>query len=381
MLHHMATAIRALTTRRVAFHCDGIPYRFASVPWRKLLNWLRVEASMHVRPETPWGLPTHVQLEPTNFCNLRCALCPVTTGMERPSGFLHFDLFRKIIDEIGDTVFLLQLWDWGEPFLHPDIYEMIAYARQKDLRIVSSTNGHVFADQENAVKVVRSGLDTLIVAVDGVTQETYEQYRRGGNLEQVLQGVREVIAQKRLLGSATPLVNLRFMVMKQNEHEIPAFKRLAKSLGVDVLTFRTICPLDAGKKQGRDRPDMDFLPDDTRYQRFRRDSATNERIRRKRNPCKTLWNNPVIHWNGAVCPCCFDADEKYALGSLAAESFREIWTGRGYRQFRRKFRDNYRNIDLCSECTYAFEGGTCSTEDTLEACFYAMAGESANGRE
>jgi radical SAM protein with 4Fe4S-binding SPASM domain len=370
VLRDVMKALKALLTRRVEIYCDGIPYRYRRVPLGKLLNWIRVEASLRLRTVRPWGLPTHLQVEPTNFCNLKCALCPVTTGMKRPSGFLNVDLFKRIIDEVGDMLFLVLLWDWGEPFLHPGVYEMIEYARKRDIRIVSSTNGHVFAEKENAVKVVRSGLDTLIFAVDGLTQETYKQYRCGGNLERVLEGIRQVINQKRLLGSSTPLVNLRFLVMKHNEHEISGIRHLAQSLGVDALTFRTLCPLGSHEHSGCEGPETGFLPENALYQRFRRDQYTKERIRRKLNPCKNLWNNPVIHWNGCVCSCSFDADEKYAMGRLANENFRQIWTGRCYLHLRRRFRRNYRDIPLCAECTYSFEGGTCSTEDILEATIF-----------
>ena len=141
-------------------------------------------------------------IEPSTRCNLRCALCPITAGLERPQGLMDPALFRKILDEVGPYTFTLLLWDWGEPFVNPHVYDMIAYAKSKQVKVISSTNGHLFARPEHAEALVRSGLDSIIFAIDGVTQASYERYRQGGNLETALEGVRQVVAAKRRLGSA-----------------------------------------------------------------------------------------------------------------------------------------------------------------------------------
>ena len=129
-------------------------------------------------------------------------------------------------------------WDWGEPFLNPHAYDMIRYAHEAGIKVVSSTNGHIFASEGHAREAVESGLDVLVFSVDGISQETYQRYRAKGRLEVVLEGIRRVVAEKRRLGSRTPVVNLRFIVMKHSEHEIPRLEEYARSLGVDVLTLR-----------------------------------------------------------------------------------------------------------------------------------------------
>jgi len=364
------SAIEALITRRVEIPCDGISYHFEGVPLRKILNWILVEASVFFRPERPWGGPTHLQIEGTNLCNLRCALCPVTTGMQRDSGYMEYGLFTKIVDETAGSVFLLLLWDWGEPFLHPRIFDMISHARQRGMRVVCSTNGHMLANDGYAERLIRSGLDTLIVAMDGVTQQTYEKYRCGGSLERVLEGVRALVEKKREMDSGKPLVNLRFIAMKHNEHEIPDFGRIAETLGVDAAAVRALCPFD-NIREREAGADEEFTPMNPSYQRFRQDAGTGRRIRRLRNPCKTPWNNPTVHWNGVVCPCTFDPHEKNSLGNLAHASMKEIWSGEKYRSFRRRFRRDYRDMAICRECTNAYAGGTCSTEDIIEVRFFS----------
>lgn len=358
-------AVKALLTREVHIDCDGIPYYFRNVPSKKLKNWFFVESSLLFKPEKPWGWPTHIQVEPTNICNLQCSLCPVTEGLKRPKGHMSLELFKRFIDDTGEYVFLIILWDWGEPFLNPSVYEMISYAKGKGIKLVSSTNGHVFANVEHAKKVVNSGLDTLIFAVDGITQETYESYRKRGDLGTLLQGIRNVVNAKRTLEMDTPLINFRFIPMKHNEHELPMLKDFAGSLGVDVLTIKTLNPHCESIRE----EDIAFLPQDTFYQRFKYDHE-GYRYRRKRNPCKALWNNPIIHWDGKISPCTYDPHDDYTVGDYSSTAFEEIWWGSATRKLRRLFRKDYQKIHQCNWCSYAFEGGTLSSETIVESHFF-----------
>jgi len=94
------------------------------------------------------------------------------------------------------------------------------------------------------------------------------------------------------------------------------------------------------------------------------------RVRRVRNPCKHPWYHPTVHWNGVVCSCTFDPQEKFPLGDLRQTSFRKIWSGQLYRCLRRQFRADWNQVPLCRECTYAYEGGDCSRESISEAVFF-----------
>jgi len=367
-------AVRALITLSVVIECDRIPFEFHQVPLRKILNWILVETSIFIKPEKPWGWPTHFQIEPTTFCNLRCALCPVSEGMNRPTGHMDFELFKKLIDEAKDYVFLILLWDWGEPFINPYIYDMISYAKDKGIKIVSSTNGHVFAEEENAKKLVQSGIDTVIVAVDGITQKTYERYRRSGDLETVFKGIRNIAASKQALHSQTPLVNFRFIAMKHNEHEIPELKKLAQSLEVDVLSIKTLNPHASDtyfeNRAAKKEIYNVFVPKSARFQRFKYvDNGKNRTYLRRDPPCKNLWNAPTIHWDGSVCPCTYDYNEMYAFGNLNKNSFKNIWFGVPYRKMRRQFRSDWSKIELCCNCSYTYEGGSSIDETIADIVF------------
>jgi radical SAM protein with 4Fe4S-binding SPASM domain len=256
---------------------------------------------------------------------------------------------------------------------------MIAYARSKGVKVISSTNGHLFARDEFADRLVRSGIDSIIFAIDGVTQASYERYRQGGSLETALTGIRNVVTRKHALGLSTPLVNFRYIVMAQNEDEISRVKELAPSLGVDALTFKTLNPhsVDPYTPSTRDPGGgKAFLPRDPRYRRFRYE-AGGTRLRRKRNPCKQLWNNPVIHWDGTVISCSYDPREQFPLGNLREASFAEIWNSEAYRGLRHRFRKDWEHMPRCNDCSYAWDGGSCSHETIAEAIFYRSA---AGGR-
>lgn len=371
VLGQMRQGLEGLLRRRVHLVSDGIPYRFDNVPLAKVVNAILAEASCFFQPGQPWAWPTHIMVEPATFCNLRCVLCPVTQGLERPRGLMALSLFKKIMDEMGRYVFTLLLWDWGEPFLNPEVYDMIAYAKTTGVKVISSTNGHLFANRTQAEKLVDSGLDTIIFAIDGVSPEIYRIFRQGGDLQTALEGLKMVARVKQERGSRKPCLNFRFIVTRDNEQEIPKVRKVARQMGADVLTFKTLNNCMPNFDHGETAVLLNpfFIPRQAKYQRFKTD-ARGRLLRRRRNPCKQLWNHPVVHWNGNITPCTFDAHDRYTLGNLQEDSFRDIWWGEPYREMRRQFREDYRQIKLCNGCTYAFDGGSCANETIAEVILY-----------
>jgi len=275
---------------------------------------------------------------------------------------------------------LMMFWDWGEPFLNPHSCEMIRYARSAGIKVVCSTNGHLFANREHARRVVESGLDVLVFSVDGITQETYQRYRARGRLESVLEGIRNVVDEKRRLGSATPLVNFRFIVMRHNEHEISQVEDFARSLGVDVMTLRKFHAVPDSRREGLEG-ELDLMPDQAKFRLPAAPQNGGGPVRVDHNPCKNLWNCPTIHWDGTVCSCFMDFNERQPLGSLAARSFRQIWRGGAYAVLRRAFRERWKELPRCGACASGFEGGDVGRESNAEAVFFHnAAGGSADER-
>jgi MoaA/NifB/PqqE/SkfB family radical SAM enzyme len=379
MFRKILRVLAALSSRRISFELDLIPLDFEKVPPRKIFNWLLTESSVALKPASPWGFPTLLQIEPTNRCNLRCQVCPVGMGLKRSTGDMDLDMFKDLIDHLGKFLLVMMFWDWGEPFLNPDAYEMIQYARRAGIKVVCSTNGHVFADDEYARRVVNSGLDVLVFSVDGITQETYQTFRTQGKLETVIQGIRNVVEQRDRLRSATPVVNLRFIVMKHSEHEIPQLRPYARSLGVDVLTLRKFHFVPGTEKTVRDtahettRPER-MVPSETRFQLPALQAGHLAPVRVARNPCKNLWNCPTIHRDGTVVSCFMDYDERRPLGSLRTQTFREIWCGEPYRRLRQAFRRSWQELANCEKCPSGYKGGDVGREANAEAFFFSSPG-------
>jgi radical SAM protein with 4Fe4S-binding SPASM domain len=316
---------------------------------RRALNVARVLASFYwskwTRRATHWGLPFTISIEPTTACNLRCPECPSgLRAFTRETGNLKADFFRKTVDELAPDLLYLIFYFQGEPYIHPQFLDMVQYAQRKGLYTITSTNGH-FLNDENARKTVESGLDRLIISLDGASQETYEQYRIGGKLEHVLQGARNVVKWKKQLGSSTPHLIFQCLVVRPNEHEIPEIYHLAREIGVDEVKLKTAQVYDYS--QGHP-----LIPTQSRYARYRQMPDGSWTLKnRLTNHCWKLWHACVITWDGLVVPCCFDKDAQHRLGDLKKQSFSELWQSPPYQQFRQSVLGGRDQIDICTNCT------------------------------
>ena len=317
---------------------------------RRAWNGVKVLGSYYVskyskRP-VQWGLPISISFEPTTSCNLRCPECPSgLRAFTRPTGMLQQDFFRSTIDQLHRDLFYLVFYFQGEPYLNPGFLEMVQYAGQKGIYTATSTNAH-YLTSENARKTVESGLDRLIISIDGTTQEVYEQYRIGGKLEKVLEGARNIVRWKKELQSRTPFIIFQFLVVKPNEHQIREVKELAREIGVDDLWLKTAQVYDYANDPNQLIPTID------KYSRYRKNQEGAFEFRNAlHNHCWRAWHATVITWDGLVVPCCFDKDAQHRLGDLKGKSFKEIWQHSDYRNFRAKLLESRSNIDICANCS------------------------------
>jgi radical SAM protein with 4Fe4S-binding SPASM domain len=317
--------------------------------FRRLWNFGLVFVSYFItkwlkRP-VQWGMPVTVSIEPTTACNLRCPECPSgLRAFTRETGNLREDFFKKTLDELHKDLLWLIFYFQGEPYINPKFLEMVRYAHDQKIYTITSTNGH-FLNDENARKTVESGLDRLIISVDGTTQETYESYRIGGKLESVLQGARNVVKWKQKLGAKHPHIIFQFLVVRPNEHQIPEVFRLAKEIGVDEVKLKTAQVYDF--EQGNP-----LIPTIDKYARYRDNGDGSWSFKNAlANHCWKLWHACVITWDGMVVPCCFDKDAMHRLGDLRKAPFREIWHNEAYYAFRRSLLKGRDKIDICTNCT------------------------------
>jgi len=317
--------------------------------FRRMWNASKVMSSFYLTKWTgkpiQWGLPFSISFEPTTSCNLRCPECPSgLRAFTRPIGMLEKDFFTKTIDEIHKDLLYLIFYFQGEPYLNPDFLEMVKYAAAKKIYTATSTNAHYLND-ENARKTIESGLDRLIISIDGTTQEVYQQYRIGGKLEKVLEGARNIVKWKKQMNSKTPYVFFQFLVVKPNEHQIEDVKKLAEEIGVDGVRYKTAQVYDF--ENGNP-----LIPTIDKYARYKKQANGKYAIKNSLdNHCWKLWHSCVISWDGLVVPCCFDKDADYKLGDLKKDNFATIWQDDNYKQFRKKLLTGRKNIEICANCS------------------------------
>jgi radical SAM protein with 4Fe4S-binding SPASM domain len=326
---------------------DGINF-FSKLNNRRMFNAVRLYSSYQLsrifkRP-IHWGKPMVMEIEPTTSCNLRCPQCP--SGLRefsRNTGMLDLTLYKKIIDEIHPELVYLILYFQGEPFLNKQFLEFVKYAAAKNIYTATSSNAHYFTD-EMARATVESGLDRLIVSLDGITQDTYEKYRIGGNLEKVLEGTKRLVYWKKKLGSKTPHIIWQFIAFKHNEHQIPELEKKAKEIGVDELGIKTAQIYDY---QHTD----ELIPETEALSRYKKTEdgyvIKNELL----NQCWRMWRGSVVTWDGLVVPCCFDKDATHRFGDVSKESFEAVWKGEAYNNFRSAILRSRKEIDICTNCT------------------------------
>lgn len=316
---------------------------------RRLLNVAKLFGSFYMtkwkNKPVQWGLPMTISFEPTTACNLRCPECPSgLRAFTRPTGNLKEDFFKETIDDIYKQLLYLIFYFQGEPYINPKFLDMVKYANEKGIYTITSTNAH-FLNDDNARKTIESGLDRLIISVDGTSQETYESYRKEGNLENVLMGARNIIKWKKKLKSKTPHTIFQFLVVKPNEHQIPEIYKLAKEIGIDEVKLKTAQIYDYAEGNP-------LIPTIDQYSRYKKESDGSYSIKNELlNHCWKLWHACVVTWDGLVVPCCFDKDAIHRLGDLKKAKFSEIWHNENYTHFRSQLLKGRDQIDICKNCT------------------------------
>jgi len=292
-----------------------------------------------------YGMPVAISVEPTNHCNLSCPECFSGSGlMSRNRGFMDTGLFDKIVAELKQYLFEMSLYFQGEPMLHPRFFAFLDKSR--GIKTTLATNGH-FLSSVNAEKLALSGLDKLIISFDGMDQAIYSAYRVNGDLETVIEGIKNVSEAIKRQSSAMKLV-IQFILNRQNEHQIPEVKHFADGMNAE-LKLKSMQIIN-------DKTFEKWLPLQKKFRRY--ELKDDKYIIRSRLPdrCTRLWFNPVITWDGKVLPCCFDKNADHIMGDLNEASFREIWNGPRYRIFRKSILSGRTLTDICRNCTSGLYG-------------------------
>lgn len=283
--------------------------------------------------------PYNYVIEPTNVCNLQCPLCSTGVGAKtRDKGKMTVENFKKFIDEIKDVAIQISLQNWGESTLVKDLPKMIKYASDNNIFVNLSTNFSVNYSQDFLEDLMKSGLGSLLIDLDGTTNEIYKKYRVSGDLEQVLENIRQVVKIKKENNIVFPKIKTKMLVMKHNEHQIEEFKKLSKELGVDEM--------ELGNIQINPNTAKEWLPDNPEYK------YASYEGKGEIEPCHWPWTGMVVNWNGDVSACCIVDDADSDFGNVFESGLEKVWNNEYYVSARSEFskEKNITKTTICNIC-------------------------------
>lgn len=289
-----------------------------------------------------WAPPHEIAIEVTNTCNLRCPMCKLgQKSLGRDVGLMDFDKYCKLIDEIAPFVSGMTFPWYGEPFTRKDLGRFVRYASEKGLVVHVLTNGTQLHKCEIDY-LVDCQVRAVGVAIDGLEQKTYEAYRVGGDLAEVTAGVSRLAKLRDERGSKYPRIDMKFLVMSHNEHELPRVEEFGRRIGADRVKVK-------GPHVDRTEEGKKFLPENEAYRRYG-DGFDLKSGRDTKPGCPYLWTSAVISHDGTMGLCCMDSDCEHSPGNVFEEGFFNVWFGDRMQAFRRAVLNDKKSIPLCVGC-------------------------------
>ena len=276
--------------------------------------------------------PRKVIIENTNACNAHCIFC-VRDEMNRNVGFMDFSLYKKIVDDCAALkVKEVAIYRLGEPLLDPDFSEKVAYAKKAGIEIVSTNTNASLLDEETATKILNSGLDVIYISLDATSKEVYEKIRKGLDFDIVKKNIQRFIELKNSRKKKKPAIILNFCYIADNKDQVKGFIREWKKHGQIWIS-------NTHDWSGKAKIQVE-------------DSSFIKRV----EPCRLLWTEMVVSWNGQVPLCCIDYDDKIILGDLKNESIGDVWRGEKLEKYRKlHMTDDFDKIPICRSCTCYFK--------------------------
>ena len=300
---------------------------------RKIANILQNELEMRALAVTLKSRPFFIKIEPTLRCHLRCTGCPFHgPSTEGLTTRLHMTLaeFKRLVDPLADVLLGISLSLRGDSLHAPELLDMVRYCHERNIGTAFPTNFSYKLSDEKIEELVECGLDHLMISLDGTTQEAYEQYRRGGNLDLILDNCRRLIAAKKRRGAVRPFLEWKFVRFAHNRHQLEDARRMAGEMGFDRFSWM------------EDHQET--------YQRTVAQSNAGAARLKRGTPCFWLYRTMVICWDGRVLPCCND---HFDMGTAGEQGVLDIWNGPQFQELRRMFRTGIvtgANGLICENC-------------------------------
>ncbi|BBO18037.1 radical SAM protein [Candidatus Brocadia pituitae] len=330
------------------FYFDFMPAELKRMSLKKQINLIMFGLNLIHRRIHPWSWPIHMQVEITNYCNLKCPICPTgNKTLNRPPMNIDICLFESLMDEVGPYLLTLALYAWGEPLLHPQLSEILKITSKHNIVTLLSTNGQNLEDNRVLEALIHYPTTYLIVAMDGLTDKTNSLFRRGAKLEHILGGVKKLAEMKRKKGSALPIIHMRYIIMKHNQHEYPFIKEFAEDNMFDFLSIRTLSPIDSPEI-----PYMEFVPNTKEFSAYT--YKNDKRLKLNNFICMHAFNYPTVFSNGCVVSCEQDFNAQQPYGMISRNvSFKDIWFSKRAATIRKTIRDTPSNYTFCLNCPFA----------------------------
>jgi len=309
--------------------------------WKSLL-WNSSMAQL--RRSGPLMPPVHISIEPTNACNARCPVCETGKGdMQRKTQFLDEQVYKKFIDEAAPTTAVLMYYFMGEPFLHRSSYEMIRHARDKGIYVETCTNG----DFVNPEGVIYSDINKISFQIGGMDQGTHERYRVRTKLDQAISNLEKLVALKKKNPRSNVEIEVGFIVMRHNEHQVSEFLDWAKKIGIDRASVIDPCVRNMLEAHA-------YLPKNKQYWYYDETAFKKGILKPKKipnNECVWIWNSVQITWDGTAVPCCRDTNGHFPFGNVFEKGLYAVFNGKQATEFRQNLLKEQGKISICKLCS------------------------------
>jgi len=316
------------------------------------INWARSGFELWQGASRIAAKPLKLTVDATNVCQLRCPLCPTGQHIhDRESGHAPLQMLEKLLDELGDSLFFVDFFNWGEPLLNTHIEDFISLANSRNVVTTISTNLSLPLTDDRIRRLIQSGLGEMIVSLDGASQETYQQYRRQGKFDLVFDNMRRIVRMKRELGSTSPLISWQFLVFGFNEHEIEKARTMADEIGVDRILVRpAFLDIDRYPLSPSDRREISaWKPQDKLYQ-IESGPHSGEKAHTR---CGWHYTSTAINWDGTVAPCCTVFEKQHDFGSLKDHSaYMDVVNNNAFQTVRERFSGKRKEASdlVCEHC-------------------------------
>ncbi|MGI0057240.1 MAG: radical SAM/SPASM domain-containing protein, partial [Nitrosarchaeum sp.] len=315
----------------MSLYSESKQQKYLKKDWSAFLNFLesiedRNKQLVHLK-RNPFAL----FVDPASFCNLQCPFCPTGNRINaREPESLALNHFKKLIDEVGNDIFHIGFYNWGEPLLNRDLVDMLNYIKKFSISSEISTNLSIPLSYERAIELMETNIDRIIMSIDGVTQESYQKYRVGGNLALVFKNIKLLVDAKIKTQNTNTLLVWRFLVFKHNQHEIDKAKSIAKEFGVEIAFEKPyVYPKfeEWGSTIEKFRP-VNFSSNEEKLISQPEPPMENTRILNSKlvlpKSCDWLWFMPIINGNGNVSPCCITTFDKQDFGNIKEDKLISI---------------------------------------------------------